>query len=88
MFPSNRPSSSVPNHNRGLVPQLWANYTIPTEPPAENVSCNVARWKCANRPGCSMALQNYALGCTNLVGDIYDGKEKKDLRGKKIGGSY
>lgn len=58
--------------HRGLVPQLWANYTGPYQPPAEEVSCNVARMKCAYRAGCGLALQNYILGCSELA----EGKTK------------
>ena len=70
------------------MPQLWANYTMPTEPPAENVSCNVARLKCAYRAGCGLALQNYALGCTDLVGDFGNRQEKKPFNGKLIFKSF
>ena len=63
---SHYPKSS----SRGLVPQLWPNYTGPAEPPAEEVSCDVARLKCAYRAGCGLALQNYVLGCS----DLYQGK--------------
>ena len=52
---------------RGLVPQLWKNYTGPYEPPAENVTCDIARQKCQYRAGCGLALQNYALGCMDLI---------------------
>ena len=53
--------------HKGLVPQLWENYTDPAEPAPETVPCNVARMKCAYRAGCGLALQNYALGCMDLV---------------------
>ena len=53
--------------HKGLVPQLWENYTGPSEPEPETVSCSVARMKCAYRPGCGLALQNYVLGCIDLV---------------------
>ena len=53
--------------HRGLVPQLWPNYTGPEEPDAQTVPCNEARLKCAYRAGCGLALQNYALGCLDLV---------------------
>jgi hypothetical protein len=53
--------------HRGLVPQLWPNYTGPELPDPETVSCDVARMKCAYRAGCGLALQNYALGCLDLV---------------------
>ena len=48
------------------MPQLWANYTGPPETPAENVSCNVARLKCAYRAGCGLALQSYVIACQDL----------------------
>ncbi len=48
---------------RGLVPQLWPNYTGPPVPPAEEVPCDTARLKCAYRAGCGLALQNYVLAC-------------------------
>lgn len=51
----------------GLVPQLWPNYTGPELPEAQEVPCDVAQTKCAFRSGCSLALQNYALGCLTLV---------------------
>ena len=53
--------------HKGLVPQLWENYTGPAEPEPETVPCNMARMKCAYRAGCGMALQNYGLGCMDLV---------------------
>ena len=53
--------------HRGLVPQLWANFTAPTEPPARNVSCAVARLKCAQRDGCGLALRNYFVGCSAIL---------------------
>jgi hypothetical protein len=53
--------------HRGLVPQLWPNYTGPALPPPESVSCNEARLTCAYRAGCGLALQNYVLGCSDLV---------------------
>ena len=52
---------------RGLVPQLWKNYTGPDEEPAEKVTCDVAQMKCSFRPGCELALHNYVLGCMDLA---------------------
>ena len=52
---------------KGLVPQLWPNYTGPIEPKAESVSCGEARAKCEFRDGCRFALQNYGLFCLDLV---------------------
>jgi len=51
---------------RGLVPQLWPNYTAPTEPPAHEVKCPAARLACAYRAGCGLALQSYAVACHAL----------------------
>ena len=51
----------------GTVPQLLPNYTGPELPDPESVPCDVARLKCAFRSGCGLALQNYALGCMELV---------------------
>lgn len=34
---------------------------------AVNVSCEVARMKCAYRVGCGMALQNYLLNCADVM---------------------
>ena len=53
--------------HKGLVPQLWPNYTGPEEADPASVDCNTARIKCAFRAGCGLALQNYALGCLDLV---------------------
>jgi len=53
--------------HKGLVPQLWPNYTGPVEPPAETVPCNEAWMKCGFREGCRFALENYNLGCLDLV---------------------
>jgi len=50
----------------GLVPQLLANYTAPSLPPADEVSCNSAYLSCAYRGGCGMALKQYQLSCTDL----------------------
>ena len=55
------------NRGRGLVPQLWKNYTGPAETPAENVTCDVASAECQNRAGCGFALENYMLGCMDLI---------------------
>jgi len=52
---------------RGLVPQLWKNYTGPVETPAENVTCDVAFAECKNRAGCGFALENYMFGCLSLI---------------------
>ena len=55
------------NSNKGLVPQLWPNYTGPVEPAPETVPCNEAWMKCGFREGCRFALENYNLGCLDLV---------------------
>ena len=49
------------------MPQLWKNYTGPAETPAENVTCDVASAECQNRAGCGFALENYMLGCMDLI---------------------
>ena len=51
--------------SRGLVPQLLANYTAPSLPPAHEVGCNHATMACAYRAGCGLALQQYMKSCTN-----------------------
>merc|ERR1712223_1830239 len=59
---------TTPNSaHKGLVPQLWPNYTGPVEPAPETVACNVAWMKCGFREGCRFALENYNLGCLDLV---------------------
>ncbi|TRY67093.1 hypothetical protein TCAL_05157 [Tigriopus californicus] len=52
---------------RGLVPQLWPNYTGPPELPAEEEPCHVSQLKCAYRDGCGLAIQNYMLACSALA---------------------
>ena len=81
----NYQTSSYPHFvaHRGLVPQLWANYTAPTETPAENVSCNAARFECSKRAGCQMALTSYAMYCTTLVPDLNGRKRKRRPRGRR-----
>ena len=46
------PSTGVSGkkRQRGLVPQLWKNYTGPVETPAENVTCDVAFAECKVGP--------------------------------------
>ena len=39
----------------------------PELPDPEDIACNDAIVKCAFRSGCLMALQNYELGCFDLV---------------------
>ena len=53
--------------SRGLVPQLMANYSLPSLPPAEEVVCSQASLSCANREGCGLALQHYLSSCSDLV---------------------
>ena len=61
-------SPRPPLVDRGIVPQLWANYSGPPDlPQPEEVPCDIARLKCAFRSGCGLALQNYAIGCLGLV---------------------
>ena len=62
-----QPSPTPSTVYKGLVPQLWPNYTGPVEPEAENVPCGEARAKCEFRAGCGWALQNYGLYCLDLV---------------------
>ena len=64
---SNQDSPTPSTVYKGLVPQLWPNYTGPIEPEAESVSCGEARAKCEFRAGCGWALQNYGLYCLDLV---------------------
>jgi len=52
--------------SRGLVPQLYANYSTPAPPPAHEVGCNDAYLSCAYRGGCGKALQEYMLNCAQL----------------------
>ena len=60
-------SEVVAPEQRGLVPQLWANYTGPALPDPETVECTEAQLKCAYRTGCGLALQQYVLGCSDLA---------------------
>ena len=56
--------------SRGLVPQLYANYSGPASVPADEVSCNMATLACANRDGCGVALEQYLLSCSDLVSGV------------------
>jgi len=56
--------------SRGLVPQLMANYTAPSLPPAHEVNCNHATMACAYRGGCGLALQQYMQSCSDLVSGL------------------
>ena len=58
--------------SRGLVPQLFANYSTPAPPPAEEVGCNDAYLTCAYRGGCGKALQSYMLNCAELREGLTD----------------
>ena len=58
--------------SRGLVPQLMANYTAPSLPPAHEVGCNHATMACAYRGGCGLALQQYMQSCSDLVSGVTD----------------
>ena len=64
---ASRPQISSSLTHPGTVPQLLPNFTGPKLPDPETVPCDVARLKCAFRSGCGLALQNYALGCLDLV---------------------
>eukprot|EP00096_Caligus_rogercresseyi_P002749 TRINITY_DN1501_c0_g1_i1.p1 TRINITY_DN1501_c0_g1~~TRINITY_DN1501_c0_g1_i1.p1 ORF type:complete len:342 (+),score=107.29 TRINITY_DN1501_c0_g1_i1:82-1107(+) len=55
------------DETHGLVPQLYANYSGIPQPPAESVTCASAQVQCAYRAGCGSALQNYFLGCSEIV---------------------
>ncbi|XP_068231583.1 growth arrest-specific protein 1-like isoform X2 [Palaemon carinicauda] len=54
------------------------NVTTTARPPnnrsstTTNISCEEARIKCALRGGCGMALQNYMLGCADLMSGNID----------------
>jgi len=58
--------------SRGLVPQLLANYSAPSLPPAHEVGCNQATMACAYRGGCGLALQQYMQSCSDLVTGVTD----------------
>ena len=59
--------SPLERSSRGLVPQLLANYSSPSPPPAGEVGCSQASLVCANREGCGLALQHYVSSCSDLV---------------------
>jgi len=67
--PRNR-ELALERSSRGLVPQLMANYTAPSLPPAHEVDCNHATLACANRGGCGLALMQYMQSCTDLVSGV------------------
>lgn len=69
--PRNR-DLALERSSRGLVPQLMANYTAPSLPPAHEVGCNHATMACAYRGGCGLALQQYMQSCSDLVSGITD----------------
>ena len=58
--------------SRGLVPQLYANYSGPEVLPASEVQCSLATLQCANRDGCGLALQQYLVSCSDLVTGLTD----------------
>ena len=62
-----RPRHPLERASRGLVPQLMANYSSPSLPPASEVTCGQASLVCANREGCGLALQHYVSSCSDLV---------------------
>merc|ERR1719220_1227868 len=62
-----RPRHPLERSSRGLVPQLMANYSTPSLPPASDVMCGQATLVCANREGCGLALQHYLSSCSDLV---------------------
>ena len=61
------PHDPLERASRGLVPQLFANYSGPELPAAEDVPCSLATLACANRDGCGLALEQYMLTCSDLV---------------------
>jgi len=64
---------------RGLVPQLWPNYTAPTEPPAAEVKCAAAHLACAYRTGCGLALQSYGVACHSLIASTVNASSKTEV---------
>ena len=62
-----RKREGLERSSRGLVPQLLANYSSPSLPPAGEVVCSQASLVCANREGCGLALQHYISSCSDLV---------------------
>ena len=58
-----RKREGLERSSRGLVPQLMANYSSPSLPPAGEVVCSQASLVCANREGCGLALQHYIALC-------------------------
>ena len=62
-----RKRTGLERSSRGLVPQLMANYSSPSLPPASDVMCGQASLVCANREGCGLALQHYLSSCSDLV---------------------
>jgi len=69
--PRNR-KQGLERSSRGLVPQLMANYTAPSLPPANEVGCGHATMACAYRDGCGLALKQYMESCSDLVSGITD----------------
>ena len=64
---SRRSDSPLERSSRGLVPQLMANYSSPSLPPADEVECGQASLVCVNREGCGLALHHYISSCSPLV---------------------
>ena len=62
-----RPRGPLERSSRGLVPQLMANYSSPSLPPADEVECGQASLVCVNREGCGLALHHYISSCSPLV---------------------
>jgi len=62
-----RKREGLERSSRGLVPQLMANYSSPSLPPADEVECGQASLVCVNREGCGLALQHYISSCSDLV---------------------
>ncbi|XP_076058190.1 growth arrest-specific protein 1-like [Oratosquilla oratoria] len=55
------------NNTTALVDMSLLPATTSTTSARPPQSCEVAKIKCALRSGCSMALQNYMLGCADLI---------------------
>ena len=68
--------SSRPERRKGgrgllpVVPQLLANYSTTTLPPADSVLCSQAWLSCSYRDGCGLALQQYVRACSDLVAGL------------------
>lgn len=66
--PSNISTGTAPPH---ASPGAWSP-TLLVPSAASQVLCEEARIRCALRSGCGMALQNYMLGCADLMSGRID----------------